>query len=846
MRGDCENVGEIVSYGQLMEGLTSLVQAPAYVLSLVVMGLGLFVLLLRYLFVRYKMDKSPERVAEFSQSFLDQRQLLLRRLEDDEWGARSETIRQLLNRKFGSGPYFWGGGLRIGLENVMRRAAASSGNEDGVPFDVTLSGKVKGRHLEIHFIPPFPVFLSLAATGLSLEELYKAGDKPGTDRSALPIYECFDFPLPSLQGLTAELPGLQKDLLCVAVNGVLARGFGLSGQLLSTAQLRKMALSFEAALGGLKLTQPRLYQEVTVVTAWSYLILGLQKREASCLMKALKLYQGLEKDKSAEFDSEVRAGVKANEAMAAFALSQLQTGFFSLKRESSFSKLPRAETDFITLNENLFTASQEALRFFRRETYPVIWGKLMTMMGAACAGLGMKRGQAEFIENAGGLGQGGCFHNIRTTEAQLSEVIEYWRENHQPILIASAEFIKGLLAKNKAQQQVGLQDWERAENAFLGALAKAPETTNWWLWRRVDIQYELGMLYLEWGTDFGEKGLLEKAIHYFEGLPTGALSPLPRRVIETALARCHLNLGGVTNDVADHRKALALFTALFETGARRADRQEVVRALSVVRARLALVEQNVKEARLAVSEISSVLGHNHADYPPRDVLLRLRARLREMIFLLEGDDISLDRAIQDRRALVAIADDSVSELRWAVEVRDLAGLLSRRQFQAPGRPRDFHEAHYLLEQCLAICEASEIDTDAGAVFTVSYIKATLYFQLGRLLSSFARIQNDQAALEEAITAYQGFLELTPRTLNGPGRADALHHLGQIHMDLSSHYGQHEGLGTARALFAEAFDIYLELGFMDQANRMRRFMENAAAALVAYQSPDLSGRSQISG
>ena len=56
------------------------------------------------------------------------------------------------------------------------------------------------------------------------------------------------------------------------------------------------------------------------------------------------------------------------------------------------------------------------------------------------------------------------------------------------------------------------------------------------------------------------------------------------------------------------------------------------------------------------------------------------------------------------------------------------------------------------------------------------------------------------------------------------------------MDLSEQYGSHTGLKQAIATFAEAHDIYLEIGLIDLSNRMRRFLENAQAAELAYRPP----------
>lgn len=246
------------------------------------------------------------------------------------------------------------------------------------------------------------------------------------------------------------------------------------------------------------------------------------------------------------------------------------------------------------------------------------------------------------------------------------------------------------------------------------------------------------------------------------------------------------------------------------------------------------------EARQAISLISAVIGQNGGFWPSRDVLLRLRARLRELLFLLEGDDLALDRAINDRRELVANAAAGPRGLRWSVEVGDLVGLLSRRQYKLDGEAQDFHEAHYLLEKSISICAGGGLDEggvdEPGAGYNIPHIEAGLQLKLGKLLASFARVKFDLSALNEAVTAFERFLALTPRASNPLGRAAVLNDIGQIMMDRSEHYGNHDGLRRAVLCFAEAHDIYLEAQHMDQANRMRRFLENAEAAILAYQVP----------
>lgn len=790
---------------------------------------GLVLLLLAYWISRF--FASPQDEPPVDVALLGARRLLLQRFEGDEWGAVSETVLQLLRPRFKR--TFFSGPSRpyVGV-NAASSGREKSGMRNGSqPLDVTLQGKVTGRHLQIDFYPPSPGFQNIAEAQapvvLTDEAVIYNRDEP----EFAPCYASYDIPLSRLEGLTVQLPGLQKALLGIAVNGVLARGFGLSGHIYSADKLTAEGEQFAGALAGLEKTQPVLHQEMKVLAAWCFLIAGLMRREESLLRRSAGLYQSLDKAFWSEREGVFWAGIKANQAMAAFALMQLAG----------------EGRDEGAAAHQLIESAQEAVRYFQRDNFPTSWGRLMIMLG---------RGALEvpeaFRRRAGGddadRGEGIATFMGRVDSAwlerQLDQAIDYWRRNQQVLAIAEAYFAKGRLAQTKARQHEGLQDWERAENAFLGALSIAPLHAPWWSVSRADVQLALGRLYLNWGTDFGERGLLEKAMHYLPPLiEAGGRLAGPA---ELALAQCYLNLGGVSNEAAAHQRALDYFTLMQEKAPSGALADEVARGVGVARARLALLQGDLTAARLAVSEISSVLGHAQQGHLARDVLLRLRARLRELIFTLEGDDIALDRAIQDRRELVAIAEMNVSDLRWAVETRDLVGLLTRRQYKALGKPRDFHEAHFLIEKCLSVCQADgsslPLVLDGLALrgegdYRVQHIKATLYRQLGRLLASFARLQFDVKALNEAADAFEAYLKLTPRERDGEGRAEVLHQIGQIHLDCSAHYGKHEGLRRARACYAEAFDIYLAVGKMDQANRMHRFLEAAEAALFAYQPGD---------
>ena len=264
-------------------------------------------------------------------------------------------------------------------------------------------------------------------------------------------------------------------------------------------------------------------------------------------------------------------------------------------------------------------------------------------------------------------------------------------------------------------------------------------------------------------------------------------------------------------------------------------RDKIERGIAVAKARLALIDRKKEQVITAISCICSVIGQNGKLWPTKDVLLRLRARLREVLFVLEGDDIALDRAIKDRRELVKLAEIGVQDVRWAVEISDLVTLLSKRQYKNNGNQEDFNEAHYLLETAISILEKrTEDDEDQ---FDIPHIKGMLYLNLAKLLASFARVHFDEQALKEAAHYYQKFIGLTPRATNPTKRAEVLSQIGLIMMDLSEQYGAHEGLKQAISAFAEAHDIYLETGLIDLSNRMRRFLENAQAAHLVYEIPE---------
>ena len=827
-------------------------------------------------------DRAEERAGGGEPRASCRRQLLLRSFEGDEHGQAAERVLAVLKRPFGGG--LWGdGAVKIMTGHGDRQESGSGSGQDaasaslksegestGLPMmQVALDGRVSGLALHVEFFPEGPVVMVPGDVRQGHAEELAGLERGHPPRQPLPngagpaearvlSYECFDFPLFELTGLTRGLPAVQSPLLAASVAGLLSRGAGIHGQVVERAKLAGWAVRLEAALPGLRLTQPVLFHETLVVAAWCHLITGLQGNDRAPLVRALSLYE-----RANEFDWHGRnvtewAGIKANEAVAALALGQMSGEGGQRPGEPAAAVLYQRVIDCVV----------EGMRHFRRDNFPASWGKMMCKLAlangalsAAGSAVSASAGEAGQGEDCAASLEGAAAGREETHQATpqdyraiargLDQAIAFWGEMGDRGAIAEAHFAKGWLAQNTARRHMGLQNWERAENAYLAALAHSSDDDHWPTRRRADIRFELGRLYLGWGTRFGEKLLLEKAIHHFSALDDGGesrafaahLAAVRKAETRFLLAQAYLNYGGITNDQRMHERAVNCFLKLKDASRDDAEdpsrRREIDRAFCVARARLALVRRDRQEARQAISLISAVIGHRGGLWPSRDVLLRLRARLRELLFLLEGDDLALDRAINDRRELVANAGEGPRGLRWSVEVGDLVGLLSRRQYKLDGEAQDFHEAHYLLEKSISICAGGggePVTDEADHGYNTPHIEAGLHLKLGKLLASFARVKFDLSALNEAVMAFERFLLLTPRAASPLGRAEVLNDIGQIMMDRSEHYGQHDGLRRAARCFAEAHDIYLEAAHMDQANRMRRFLENAEAAILAYQVP----------
>ncbi|GJM02418.1 MAG: hypothetical protein DHS20C08_09190 [Rhodomicrobium sp.] len=887
------------------------------------------------------------------------RRIVIRGFEGDLHGHVGETVLSTLRRSLSGGLFggvFSGRGEwapfrlitgvvegaedRASHEGLPRSKATGKKSCDG-GLSLSINGQVEGRCLRLSFFPQGPVVMETIAgadehgaviSGYHYSE-YDNGNGGGLVRGAdrsvpdaggnygqkpegsiLLSYECFDFPIFQLNGLTRQLPALQSVILSVTVAGLVSRGAGIEGMSVPAKQLLAWGNRLSREVEGLRLTQPVLYQEAVVVTGWCFLVAGLLENDAVSLRRALGYYDIASAHNWRDRDVTEWAGIKANEAMAALSLAQLQGGSGLFQR--------------------VVGCALESTRHFRSDNFPASWGKMMCKLALSNGALtgsyfqtarplegdwfepgpeggalpqgddaqlvhescdlrdaeaddgrgdetegslaleaedsqnalnkansngAASGGESALIKSAPGegrlanvpdlqLGQDYITHDYRKIETSLDRAIEFWQRVGDSGAIAEAHFAKGTLAQNSARRHMGLQNWQRAENAFLAALASSRPRDFWATRRQADIRFELARLYLGWGTRFGDRDLLEKAIHHFSALnePQMYLTAARRQRLSYYLAQATLNCGGITNDEEMHRAAIKQLHQLKKAphdGGRFTE--EVDRALAVGRARVALLKRDRGQAKKAVSHISAVIGQNNGHWPQRDVLLRLRARLREMLFQLEGDNMALDRAINDRRELVVIASEGLRDLRWSVEVGNLVGLLSKRQYKLDGEAEDFHEAHYLLEKAIAICSSDQDDGDGAPVrYPIPHIEAGLHLKLGQLLATFARVQFDLSALNEAVGAFERYLSLTPRSSTPLSRAEVLNDIGQIMMDRSEHYGQHDGLWRALRCFAEAHDIYLEAEQMDQANRMRRFLENAEAAILAYQVPMEGGDGDV--
>lgn len=780
------------------------------------------------------------------------RHLTLHRVQGDEFGFLGEQLLHSLRKEYANS--FWSrwtrknkmSSFQIGTGLTGKKAHQKTNKTaKSHPVEISLDGTVIEKHVSLRFYPPGPLHINdslFQKNDGNIQPLDEANSKNITLRNEVRtekepfkfVYECSDFPLFELKEFGLEYSLNRKKqktnevLFQAMVAGIMSRGCGIANQIVTLNKLSKWAKQLDNYLefsrkhnNQAKTTDKPKETEIIVVAAWCYLVAGLGQQNERKLKRSLELYQLLSEDHWVGREKTEMAGAQSNETYAAFALMQLNP---------ADHRYPKKIKQVVL----------KAIRNFRRDNFPHSWGKLMCKLAFAETSQGMNENekiQASDTEDFSEVGH--TFHSI---ELALDEAIEAWRKNRQEDAMCEAYFAKGKLALSSAKRNMGVQGLERAENGFLAALAlssteSGPRKNTFMKITRSDIRLELGRLYLSWGTRFGEAVLIEKAIHHFEALQEEKQHCSLSDIEETnlALAECFLNYGGITNEAKHHKQAIFRFNDILDDGVSGQTRDKVERCISVARARLALLDRNKEQVVTAISSICSVIGQNGKLWPTKDVLLRLRARLRELLFALEGDDIALDRAIKDRRDLVKLAEIGAQDVRWAVEVSDLVNLLSKRQYKNNGNQEDFNEAHYLLETAISIVEKNSESSNAD--FDIPHIRGMLYLNLAKLLASFARVHFDEQALKEAANYYQKFIKLTPRAINPSKRAEILSQVGLIMMDLSEQYGSHAGLKEAISCFVEAHDIYLEVGYIDLSNRMRRFLENAQAAHLAYQLPD---------
>ena len=789
------------------------------------------------------------------------RKLYLPALQGDKFGFNAEHVLDLIQKEFNANKWRgWrtdndGAPFQVvtGLSDDKTKSQIAINSTHPV-IQITMNGSVKNNELNLRFYPQGPLHYNDQEEAQPENILIPKAQTRGKKEKSF-FYECADFPLFELKTLklTAEqnkISRIEEVLLKATIAGLMSRGVGIESQIVSSNKLEKWASELdEFLMSDLSTDQSMngLQTECLTVAAWAYLVSGLSKKSEINLKRSLELHQYLSSKNWEGREPTEKAGAGANEAFAAYALMQLNP------EDPNYPSI---------IKKTVF----KALRTFRPESYPQGWGKLICKLAFAKT-TSDERHLAEQIEQPESkrLSEGqqvkeekvtsssdenaDKYQTYHSIELALDKAIELWRKDknvqNNREAVCEAYFAKGKLALSNARLNMGVQELERAENGFLASLALSDDTSKpakrpFFKITSTDIRNELGHLYLAWGTRFGEAELIEKAIHHFSTLLEREECLSKAQLLDTkyALAECQLNYSGLTNKKEDHAQAIYSFNDVLDEGIKGERQEKVEQSIAVARARLALISHKKEEVKMAISSICSVIGQNGKLWPTKDVLLRLRARLRELLFTLEGEGIALDRAINDRRELVKLAEGGVQDIRWAVEVGDLVRLLSKRQYKSGGQSQDFHEAHYLLETAIAITE-KQTSSKEGATskeLEISHIRGSFYITMAKLLSSFARLHLDEQALREASTFYQKYIDITPRAINPKKRAEVLSQIGLIMMDLSEQYGSHTGLKQAIATFAEAHDIYLEIGLIDLSNRMRRFLENAQAAELAYRPP----------
>ncbi len=704
--------------------------------------------------------------------------IALQVFEGDRFGFFGEKLLSLLRQNFGS--LFSSKGARILISTIADTQADGLKEANGL----RIWGKVQGRALEV-----------------SVSER--------TIDSELSVFECFDFPLLKLQSLNPHLPGLQKEILVGALYGCLLRGQAFERGRFAVKKINSLVRQFEAVLPGIRLTQPGLFEELCVVCAWCHLFIGLQTKKTAPLQKALSLYQTIETFEWRKRELQEWAGIKANEASAAIALSMFANPTGALSNQA-------------------IVAADASQDYFEAERFPHQWGRLVTIKAFAQSVLAGTIEPGDVDLNSG----------QQALEQDLEQAIAYWRKFGKKRALLLAYYAKSQLAVPQAKRCSGVQDWQQAEHALLCAIEQYRPFNNWLGLGLDDLYFELAQLYLSQGVQFGDRACLQAAVQYFSRLVDKKVrSSMDQQDVCFALAQSYFQLGAITNEKQALAKALHLLNDIKDRGGSKDIGSDLDCFISVSRARLALLDRDQVQAYQAISGISALLGTTKTNSDKSacftfEDLLALRVRLREMVFIVQGNVCVLEKAVSDQRILVQKKQEAGQDLEWAVQVGRLVELSMLCPERLIEHPFQFHQIRSALEQSLAVCKQKGMHKGQKNHQQISYIEGSLRLKQGRLLAAYGRVRSDLAVFNEALAAYESFLDCSG-DCQGQELAEVLHELGQVLMDRSEHHGQHEGLDKALTCFAKAYELYLQAGLETRASCARRFMDNAQAAKLVY-------------
>jgi len=719
------------------------------------------------------------------ETMIDQSQpalhIALQVFKGDRFGFFGEKLLGIVTKHFGS--LFFSNGARVSLSTIGDTCSEDLGDADALH----IGGRLEGSALEISFSQPI-------------------AEREGR------AFECYDFPLLKLHSLSPTLPGHQQEIFLGAVYGGVLRGQVLERGRFAVKKISLIAETLEAVIPGMQLTQPELYEELCVVCSWCHLFVGLQTKQVVPLQKALSLYQIIETFEWGKRDPLEWAGIKANEASAALAVTVF-------------------DRPTVALSKQAIAAASEAQDYFDAELFPDQWGGLVTVRALAQSALG------------GITGAGDVNLKLRShaVAKNLDQAIDHWRRAGQKRALPLAYYAKSRLALAQAKRCSGVQDWQQAEHALLCAIEHFGPLLNWLGFDVDDFKFELAHLSLSQGVQFGDTDCLQRGIQHFSGLAdTRPRSSIDQHEISFALAQSYFHLGAMTNEKQALAKALHLFNDLKDQRVSKNMSASLDCFLGVCRARLALLDKDMVQASRAISGISALLGtkKTHSDksrYFAYEDLLCLRVRLREMIFLMLGNEFVLEKAVSDQRTLVGKRQESGSDLDWAVQVSRLVELLMLCPELLIEQHSEFDQMRSWLEEGLVICKQKTEQKGQKGHQQISFIEGSLRLKLGRLLAAYGRVHSDLPVLNEGLAAYEGYLSCSG-VGKGQDLADVLQELGQLLMDLSEHHGQHQGLGKAQECFSQAYELYLQDGLDGRANCARRLMENAQAAKLAYYEP----------